>query len=226
MCLRDLYTVPDRHIHYAAAKEFFGIKMAKGSSVHDHCVQMLSFMEKLEDLKAGIKNDIYIDVFLQSLPPSYDPFIVNFNMNELEKSIPKLINMLVQFETTIKRLEHAVMFGVASTSTKGKKARRWKKKKSKAKDPLPASKLDFKAPAVRKGIRKEVPKASKAEDACHYYYEKGHWKRNCPKSLPLAKVMARSRRLSKGDVDLRLGNGKRVVAEAMGLVHLVVRDHD
>ncbi|KAL0324540.1 UNVERIFIED_CONTAM: hypothetical protein Scaly_2421100 [Sesamum calycinum] len=88
MRLRDLYAVPDRHIQYAATKAFFGNKMAEGSSVHDHCVQMLSFVEKLEDLKTRIKNDTYIDVFLQLFPPSYDPFVVNFNMNRFEKSIP------------------------------------------------------------------------------------------------------------------------------------------
>ncbi|KAL0307297.1 UNVERIFIED_CONTAM: hypothetical protein Sradi_6147000 [Sesamum radiatum] len=38
-------------------------------------------------------------------------------------------------------------------------------------------------------------------------------------------VMARSRRLSKGEVDLRLGNGKRVATEVVRLVHLVVSDH-
>ncbi|KAL0445577.1 UNVERIFIED_CONTAM: hypothetical protein Slati_1685600 [Sesamum latifolium] len=119
MCLRDLYVVPDRHIRYATTKSFFGTKMGEGSSVHDHCVQMLSFVEKLEDLKAGIENDTYIDVFLQSLPPSYGPFIVNFNINGLEKFILKFINMLVQFEAMFKRSEPVVMLGEASTSREG-----------------------------------------------------------------------------------------------------------
>ncbi|KAL0374166.1 UNVERIFIED_CONTAM: hypothetical protein Sradi_3332300 [Sesamum radiatum] len=48
MRLCDLYAVPDRHILYATTKAFFGAKMAEGLSVHDHCVQMLSFVEKLE----------------------------------------------------------------------------------------------------------------------------------------------------------------------------------
>ncbi|KAL0438921.1 UNVERIFIED_CONTAM: hypothetical protein Slati_2375100 [Sesamum latifolium] len=39
-------------------------------------------------------------------------------------------------------------------------------------------------------------------------------------------VMTRNKRLSKGEVDMRLGNGKRVAAEAVGLVHLVVSDHN
>ncbi|KAL0411521.1 UNVERIFIED_CONTAM: hypothetical protein Slati_3741800 [Sesamum latifolium] len=85
--MKDIYAVPDRCIRYATTKAFSGTKMAEGSSVHSCGVKMLSLVEKLEDLKAGLNNDTYIDVILQSLPPSYDPFIVNYNMNGLEKSI-------------------------------------------------------------------------------------------------------------------------------------------
>ncbi|KAL0406243.1 UNVERIFIED_CONTAM: hypothetical protein Slati_3938200 [Sesamum latifolium] len=93
---------------------------------------MLSLVEKLEDLKAGLNNDTYIDVILQSLPPSYDPFIVNYNMNGLEKSIHELINMLVQYETMTRKSEPSVLVGEASTSkAKGKSARHWKRKKGK-----------------------------------------------------------------------------------------------
>ncbi|KAK4389517.1 hypothetical protein Sango_2288700 [Sesamum angolense] len=165
MRVRDLYAVPDRHIQYAAAKAFFGNKMAEGSSVHDHCAQMLSFVEKLEDLKTRIKNDTYIDVFLQLFPPSYDPFV-----------------------TMIKRSQLAVMLGEALTSKKGKKARRWKNK-IKTKSTVLASKPVVKAPIVGKGKKKEVPKASTAKDACHYCHEKGHWNRNCPKFLAFVQGM-------------------------------------
>ncbi|KAL0416536.1 UNVERIFIED_CONTAM: hypothetical protein Slati_3485500 [Sesamum latifolium] len=93
---------------------------------------MLFLVKKLEDLKAGLNNDTYIDVILQSLPPSYDPFIVNYNMNGPEKSIHELINMLVQYEVTTDKSEPAVLVGEASTSkAKGKGARRWKRKKGK-----------------------------------------------------------------------------------------------
>ncbi|KAL0285975.1 UNVERIFIED_CONTAM: hypothetical protein Sradi_7159200 [Sesamum radiatum] len=123
--MKDVYAVPDQHIRYAATKAFFGTKMTEGSSVHSHGVKMLSLMEKLEDLKAGLNNDTYIDVILQSLPPSYDPFIVNYNMNGLEKSIHELINMLVQYEAMTHKSKPAVLVGEASTSkAKGKGARR------------------------------------------------------------------------------------------------------
>ncbi|KAK4383938.1 hypothetical protein Sango_3106500 [Sesamum angolense] len=91
---------------------------------------MLSLMEKFKDLKVGLENDKYVDVILQSLPPSFDPFIVNFNMNGLEKSINELMNTLVQYEATIKKYAPSVLIGEASTSkAKGKRAGRWKERR-------------------------------------------------------------------------------------------------
>ncbi|KAL0437797.1 UNVERIFIED_CONTAM: hypothetical protein Sradi_0487600 [Sesamum radiatum] len=130
--MKDVYAVFDWHIRYAAIKAFFGTKMTEGSSVQSHGVTMLSLVEKLEDLKAGLNNDTYIDVILQSLPPSYNPFIINYNMNGLEKSIHELINMLVQYEATSRKSEPSVLVGEASTSkAKDKGARCWKRKKGK-----------------------------------------------------------------------------------------------
>ncbi|KAL0329145.1 UNVERIFIED_CONTAM: hypothetical protein Sradi_4901200 [Sesamum radiatum] len=121
--MKEVYAIPDSHTRYGATKEFFRAKMTEGSSVQEHGVKMLSLMEKLKDLKAGLENDTYIDVILQSLPPSYDPFIVNFNMNGLENSINELINMLVQYEAMIKKSTLSVLIGKASTSkAKGKRA--------------------------------------------------------------------------------------------------------
>ncbi|KAK4407894.1 hypothetical protein Sango_0370400 [Sesamum angolense] len=91
--IKEVYAIPDRQTRYVATKEFFIAKMTEGSFVQEHGVKMLSLVEKLEDLKVGLDNDTYIDVILQLLPPSYDPSIVNFNMNGLEKSINELINL-------------------------------------------------------------------------------------------------------------------------------------
>ncbi|KAK4406589.1 hypothetical protein Sango_0665400 [Sesamum angolense] len=126
--MKEVYAIPDRHTRYVATKTLFRAKMTKGSSV------MLSLVEKLEDLKAGLDDDSYIDVIFQSLSLFYDPFIVNFNMNGLEKSINELINILVQYKATIKKSASSVLVGEASTSKmKGKRVGHWKKKKGKAK---------------------------------------------------------------------------------------------
>ncbi|KAL0319707.1 UNVERIFIED_CONTAM: Retrovirus-related Pol polyprotein from transposon TNT 1-94 [Sesamum radiatum] len=141
---------------------------------------MLFLVEKLKDLKAGIENDTYIDVILQSLPPSYDPFIVDYNMNGLEKSIHELINMLVQYEETTHKSKPAVLVGEASTSkAKGKGARCWKRKNGKG-TAVTATASTGGAPAAPTGKGKGKvggSQRSKANDVCMHYQGKGHWKR-------------------------------------------------
>ncbi|KAL2248162.1 UNVERIFIED_CONTAM: hypothetical protein Sindi_2668500 [Sesamum indicum] len=108
--------------------------MPEGSSVQSHGVKMLSLVEKLEDLKVGLGNDTYIDVILQLLPLSYNTFIINYNMNGLQKSIYQLINMLFQYESMTLKSISAVLVGEASTSkAKGKRVDCWKRKKGKGK---------------------------------------------------------------------------------------------
>ncbi|KAL0444611.1 UNVERIFIED_CONTAM: hypothetical protein Slati_2183800 [Sesamum latifolium] len=184
--MKDVYAIPDRHIRYAATKVFFRIKMAKGSSVQSHGITMLSLVEKLEDLKIGLDNDTYIDVILQSLPPSYDPFIFNYNMNGLEKSIHELINMLVQYEQR--------------PASPGR--RYWERAKE------------------RSGVL-----SSRRQMMCAFIaMERGTGRGSVHNSSP-PRVLQRSRKLSKDEMILRLGNGKVVAAEAVGSLSLVVSDH-
>ncbi|KAK4382661.1 hypothetical protein Sango_2850600 [Sesamum angolense] len=161
---------------------------------------MLSLVEKLEDLKAGLDIDTYIDVILQSLLLSYDPFIVNFNMNGLGRE--------------------------ASTSkVKGKRVGRWKRNKGKVKAKTVVATKDTKsAPVAPVGIGKGKRKMgtqqrSRANDICSHCHEKGHWKRDCPNLSPkgifVVEVLQRNGKLSKDEQVLRLGDGKAVAAEAM-----------
>ncbi|KAL2243589.1 UNVERIFIED_CONTAM: hypothetical protein Sindi_0476900 [Sesamum indicum] len=85
--MSQVYAVPNWHIRYAVAKAFFGAKMSKRSSIQEHEVKMLFLVEKLKDLKVDLEKETYINVILQSLPPSFDPFIMNYNMNGLEKNL-------------------------------------------------------------------------------------------------------------------------------------------
>ncbi|KAL0303763.1 UNVERIFIED_CONTAM: hypothetical protein Sradi_6244400 [Sesamum radiatum] len=87
--------------------------MIEGSLLQKHNIKMLSLVEKLKGVKVSLENDTYIDVILQSLPPSYDPFFINLNMSGLIKSIHELINILVQFEKTSRKLKPAVMLAEA-----------------------------------------------------------------------------------------------------------------
>ncbi|KAK4404306.1 hypothetical protein Sango_0799200 [Sesamum angolense] len=236
--MKEVYAITDRHTRYVATKEFFRAKMTEGSSVQEHGIKMLSLVEKFEDLKARLDNDMYINVILQPLHLSYDPFIVNFIMNGLEKSINELINMLVKYEATIKKSAPLVLIGEASTSkAKDKRAGCWKRKKGKAKAKTVVIAKDAKsAPIAPVGMgkgkrRMGTQHQSRANDICALCRKKGHWKRDCPnlslnQGMFVVEVLQRSRKLSKDEVVLRLGDGKAVAAEVVGIINLVISDHD
>ncbi|KAL0411355.1 UNVERIFIED_CONTAM: hypothetical protein Slati_3725200 [Sesamum latifolium] len=128
--MKELYTVPDRHIRYTITKAFFSARMIEGSSVREHGVMLLSLVEKFKDLQVDFEKEEYVDVILQSLPPSFDQFIINYNMNGLEKSLNELTNMLVQYEAMIEKSAPSVLVGEASISKpEGKVVGREKRKK-------------------------------------------------------------------------------------------------
>ncbi|KAK8600673.1 hypothetical protein V6N12_050526 [Hibiscus sabdariffa] len=62
--------------------------------------------ERYETSKALFQckiNELATDVILQSLPDSFKPFVLNFNMNEINKSLPQLLGMLRTAESDLKK---------------------------------------------------------------------------------------------------------------------------
>jgi hypothetical protein len=58
--------------------------LALGSLVSPHVIKMIGYFETLNKLVFEHKDDIATDVILQSLPVSYESFIMNLNMNDRE----------------------------------------------------------------------------------------------------------------------------------------------
>jgi hypothetical protein len=55
----------------------------------------------LDRLGFELHPDLASDVILQSLPASYEPFILNFQMNGLDKTLSELHGMLKTAEESI-----------------------------------------------------------------------------------------------------------------------------
>ncbi|KAG8478355.1 hypothetical protein CXB51_028118 [Gossypium anomalum] len=175
---------------------------------------------------------------------SYSQFVLNFNMNEIDKTLPQLLSMLRTAEGNMKKVGPKPILMVRNNKGK-RKAKVPTKPKGKGKPNLGKGKATLKP---KGGVSKE--------GNCFHFGVTGHWKRNCPvylEEIKKAKAsrtsasgiyvidinlsttaywvldtgcgshictsvqgLQRSRTLARGDVDLRVGNGARVAALAVG----------
>ncbi|KAK8694010.1 hypothetical protein V6N13_071574 [Hibiscus sabdariffa] len=241
--LKEIYEGQARQERYETSKALFQCKMSEGSPVGAHVIKMMGYIQTLEKLGFSLNDELVIDVVLQSLPDSFSQFILNFNMNEIEKTLPQLLGMLRTAEGNMKKggSKSVLMVREAKGKGKGKKVAKSKgngKTKPKGKEAL----------KLKGGVSKD--------GKCFYCGKTRHWKRNCPiylEDVKKAKAVGASvsgiyvidvniskssswvldtgcgshictsvqglhtrRSLAKGDVDLRVGNGARVVALAIG----------
>jgi len=146
--------------------------MEENSPVSEHILKMSGLHNRLSQLGVNLPDDSVIDRILQSLPPSYKSFVMNYNMQGMEKSIPGLYSMLKSVEVEIKK-EHQVLMVNKTTSFKKGKGKRNFKKDGKG----------VAAPGKSVARKKKPKNGPKPETECFYCKGNGHWKRSCPKYL-------------------------------------------
>ena len=81
---------------------------------------MSGLHNRLTQLGVNLPDDAVIDRILQSLPPSFKSFVMNYNMQGMEKTIPEVYSMLKSAEVEIKK-EHQVL--MVNKTTKFKKSK-------------------------------------------------------------------------------------------------------
>src|SRR3954463_1663561 len=143
--------------------------MEEGSSVSEHVLKMSGHANKLQSLGIVIPNSLGIHRVLQSMSPSYKNFVMNYNMQNMDKTLPELFSMLKSTEVEIKK-EHQVL--LVNKTTKFKK-----QGKSKQKGNFKKGSKKVAAPA------KKTKAGPKPDTECFYCKGEGHWNRNCPKYL-------------------------------------------
>ncbi|KAK1630315.1 hypothetical protein QYE76_004630, partial [Lolium multiflorum] len=110
--MRELKLIFETHAaveSYEASKQFFNCMMEEGSSVSEHMFAMSGHAKKLSDLGIVIPNKLGIHRVLQSLPPSYKNFVMNYNMQNMNKELPELFSMLKSAEVEIKKENQVLM---------------------------------------------------------------------------------------------------------------------
>ena len=92
--LKLIFQANARIERYEVSNKFYSCKMEENSSVSEHILKMSGYNNHLIQLGVNLPDDSVIDRILQSLPPSYKSFVMNYNMQGMTKTIPELFVML------------------------------------------------------------------------------------------------------------------------------------
>ena len=126
---------------------------------------MIKDIEQLEKLGIPIHKELQVDLIFQSLTSSFASFVMNYNINKLNYTLPELMNMLVSNEGTLKSLRVGTILAVEQGSSSKRKFS-WKKKK-----PTKKQKKKKESKSKKKDTSK---KAAGGKGKCFYCNNDGH----------------------------------------------------
>ena len=99
--LKEMFQKQARQERFLTMKALNECKMAHGTLVSAHVLKMNGYLDQLERLGALLSKELVIDTILGSLPSSYDQFVMNYNMHNMDMSITELLGMLKNAEKSI-----------------------------------------------------------------------------------------------------------------------------
>ena len=77
LSLKEMFGEQGRSVRQETIRQIYNTKMAKGTSVREYCLRMISNMNTLEVLGADVNGESRVDMILQSLPKSFKEFKLN-----------------------------------------------------------------------------------------------------------------------------------------------------
>lgn len=98
----EMFGEQNRAVRQMAMKGLLNTRMFEGTPVKDHVIKMMGFINELEILGADMDSQSQIDMILSSLPESFNQYVLNYNMNNLNLSLTELMKSLQGAEELIK----------------------------------------------------------------------------------------------------------------------------
>ncbi|KAG6397619.1 hypothetical protein SASPL_143789 [Salvia splendens] len=118
-------------MEYEILRDLFKCKLHDGGKVSEHVLKMIGLIKRLALNGTVFPANVSTNLILQSLPSSFENFIVNFNMNNTKVGLPELHNMLKTYESSTAKVKSVLMVSSSAKSSKWKNKQQQKKKASK-----------------------------------------------------------------------------------------------
>ncbi|XP_074556836.1 uncharacterized protein LOC141819121 [Curcuma longa] len=140
------------------------IKFDGSCSMQEHTIEMTNIVARLKSLGMAVDDSFLVQFILNSLPPQYSAFQINYNTIKEKWNVNELISKLIQEENRLKNLgSHSINLTTQGAIKAPKaKAKSFKKKTR----PIKASQAD---------------KKEHNNDKCHFCKKEGHYQKDCPK---------------------------------------------
>ncbi|XP_031278331.1 uncharacterized protein LOC116136803 [Pistacia vera] len=125
--LQELYGENSVVKQYELCSTLFTMRLREELAPDDHVMKISNIIGQLHTLEIVMPYSLEVNLILQSLPPSFKPFIKNYNLNRIERTLGELSNEIQQFyKQGRKENGQDDIFAASSSKTKNKQ---WKQKK-------------------------------------------------------------------------------------------------
>lgn len=139
-------------------------------SMHEHCIEMTNLAAKLKGSGMSVDDSFLVQFILNSLPPQYGPFQINYNAIVEKWTSIELANKLVQKESRLGREGIKVAHYVQGAGPKAGKRYQASHKR---------------APPRMNDSNQVNEKKARKDDRCNFCKKSGHFQKDCPKRKEL-----------------------------------------
>jgi hypothetical protein len=122
--LQEMFQEQARQERFETVRSLMACKHMEGTSVCAHVQKMKGYIDRLENLGVQLLKELAIDMVLNSLSSQFHQFILNYNMNNLDKTMMELHDMLKTAESSMVKTKSptysAPVLAIQGAAKKGK----------------------------------------------------------------------------------------------------------
>ena len=158
--VEERFRSADKSLAGTLMAELTTMKYNGSISMQQHIIEMTNIAARLKTLGLAVEDSFLVQFVLNSLPPEYGPFQINYNTIRDKWNVNELASRLVQEEARLKSQKSHSANLVGKGAVKGFKPKRFKKKSANG---------------------SQTEKKEHMTEKCHFCKKAGHYQKDCHK---------------------------------------------